>query len=246
MSLLFTLQGFSSTLSIDFNIPIHLESDFEYGLALLGFHTYNSVPNIDAERGDNKFYYFVTDGDRKQQKSLEIPTGSYEIETLEEYIVNALRKEESDADREKNPISIKANNSTLKCEIYSDKYMVDFLPRDSIAPMLGFSRRILKPGQLHTSDTLVNVVKVRTIHIDCNVTSGAYYKNRPAHTIYEFAVSSDPGYAIDESPKNLVYMPVAKREINNLTITILDQNFQPVNFRGEEIIVRLELKRIKA
>lgn len=132
----------------------------------------------------------------------------------------------------------------MQCEIFSEKYTIDFQTEGSIGKLLGFSKRLLEPGKVHTSDLPVNIVKVRTIHLDCNITAGAYYNNRPTHTIYEFAVGVDPGYAIDETPRNLLYIPVSKREIHTLSLSILDQDFRPVNFRGEEIIIRLELKRL--
>lgn len=98
-------------------------------------------------------------------------------------------------------------------------------------------------GKVHESDLPVQIVKVRTIHIDSNITIGSYYNDKPTHTIYEFAIQDDPGFAIDEVPKNLIYLPVFKRTINNITLDILDHNFKLVNFRGKEIIIRLELKR---
>lgn len=235
MSLLFTLHGRTSTLSIDFDNPIFLDPNAEYGLALLGFYSYNSIPNISAENGDNKFYYQT--GSFGSPKVISIPTGSYEIKNIEAFIQKSLGDDAGS-------ISIKANKNTLQCEIYSDSCVIDFLTPGSIGRFWRFSERLLDKGHWHISDLPVNILQVRTIHIDCNITAGAYYVNRPTHTIYEFAVGVDPGYAIDETPKNLLYLPVTKHEINNITVNILDQNFQPVNFRGEEIIIRLEVKRL--
>lgn len=101
--------------------------------------------------------------------------------------------------------SLKPNDNTLKCEIYSDFYSVDFTPLDSIGQILGFSRRVLQAGQLHSSDLPVDIIKVRTIHIETNITSKAFYNDKPSHTIYEFAVSVDPGFAINETPNHLIY-----------------------------------------
>lgn len=237
MSLLFTLHGRTSSLSIDFDNPIYLDSDAEYGLAVLGFYSFNSIPNIEEKNGDNKFY--CQSGSLGRPTVITFPTGSYEIKNVEEHVQKCLEQQSAEGS-----ISIKANKSTLQCEIYSDTYLVDFASPGSIGRFLGFSERLLDKGQLHVSDLPINILNVRTIHIDCNITAGAYYVNRPSHTIYEFAVGVDPGYAIDETPKNLLYLPVTKREISNITLNILDQNFQPVNFRGEEIIVRLEVKRL--
>lgn len=239
MSQIFTIRGRGATLSIDFYNPIELDSEYDYALALIGFHTYNSIPNIE-EGVNNKLYYWEL-GDRSKEKVISIPTGSYEISDIEAYIQGQVT---SPTTKGVEYFSLKPNNNTLKCEIRS-KHEINFKPVDSLASLLGYSARELKPDILHQSDLPVQIVKVITIRIDCNITAGAFYNNKPAHTIFEFAPSVNPGYAIDIEPNNLIFLPVNnKREINNITLEILDQNSEPVNFRGEEIIVRLELKKL--
>lgn len=242
MSLIFTLKSRNSTaLTIDFVNPIQLDSDSEYGIALLGFHSYNSVPNIEEGA---KFYYWEKN-DRENEKHIDFPVGSYEISDIEEFLLKHLVLTGGKANSSEKVFSLKPNNNTLKCEIYSRDHCISFVQPDSIGKLLGFSNKLLAPGKVHTSDLPVNIVKVRTIHIDCNLTSGAFYNDRPSHTIYEFAIHDNPGFAIDETPKNLIYLPISqKKDINNITLKVLDQNFQPVNFRGEEIIVRLELRKL--
>lgn len=234
MSLLLSLKGRSSILSTDFLPPIQLDPENNYGLALLSFHSYNSIPNI--EKKNCKLYLIDSMG---KVTTIHVPEGSYEINDIEAYIQKVLQN------KSEKVFSLKANNNTLKCEIYSEKYSIDFQPEDSIAEILGFSAGILEPKRLHISDLPVNVIKVRTIHLETNITGGAFYNDTPSHTIYEFAIDVDPGYAIDETPKNLIYLPVTnRREIHNITLRVLNQNFEVVNFRGEEIIVRLELKQL--
>lgn len=86
---------------------------------------------------------------------------------------------------------------------------------------------------------------MRTIHIDCNITGGAHINSSPTHTIFEFSPSVDPGFKIDIVPRNLEFVAITpRRYIHNITVQILDQNFEPVNFQGEEITVKLRLERI--
>lgn len=247
MSYIFTLKSNNYVLSIDFTNPLSLDPEAEYGLALIGFHSYNSIPNI--YEGENKFYY--TDHNstkkKKKQETITLPTGSYEILDIENYLQQQLipktvKKEDYDK-----YFSLKPNHNTLKCEIYSERYSFNFAyDNQTIGRILGFSSRILEPNNVHKSDLPVDIIKVRTIQINCNITTGAFYDNKPSHTIYEFAIGVDPGFAIDEVPRNLIYLPIInKREITNITLTILDQDFEPVNFREETIIVRLELKKLK-
>lgn len=196
----------------------------------MSLHSYNSIPNIEAE---SKFY--LVDSKSKKKTIIVLPEGSYEIGDIESYIQTKL------GTKSEKVFSLKPNNNTLKCEIYSELFDVDFNPTDSIGKILGFSKQLLKVGDYHSSDLPVDIIKVRTIHIDTNITSGAFYNHKPSHTIYEFAVGVDPGFSINEKPQKLTYLPVNKTEIYNVTLRILDQTGELVNFRGEEIIVRLEL-----
>lgn len=240
MSQIFKITGRSSVLTVDFTNPIELDPQNKYALALIGFHTYNSIPNIE-EGINNKLYYWEL-GDRNKEKIISIPTGSYEIRDIEAYIQSQIIPKGTKEAEYNNYFSLKPNNNTLKCEIKS-KHEINFIPTDSLARLLGYSAQELKPEILHQSDLPVQIVKVRTIHVDCNITTGAFYNNKPAHTIFEFAPSVNPGYAIDIEPNDRTFLPVnSKRELNNITLQILDQNSERVNFRGEEIIIRLELK----
>lgn len=225
MSRTFTLKGTDNVLSADYYPPIDLDPGSEYALGLIGFHSYNSIPNIDHNA--NKLYY---DND----KIVAIPVGSYEITDIEEYLQSVLSKE---------AISLKPNNNTLKCEIKS-KFNINFIPNDSIGRMLGFSAKILAANTKHESDLPVKIIKVVTIRIECNVTTSAYYNGSLSHTLYEFAPQAEPGYSINIVPQHIIFLPVLPRRIDNITLTLLDQNGDPVNFRGEEIVIRLELKKI--
>lgn len=231
MAQLLTLKGFTSTISEDYNPPIQLDPAYDYGLALLSFHSCNSIPNILKGK---KFY--LIDSINKTPLTIEMEEGSYEITHIEDYIKKNLPKGAA--------FSLKPNTTTLQCELRCDQYSIDFQPDDSLGDILGFSKKLLEPKILHRSDLPVNIVKVRTIHIDTNITGGAYYNNSPSHTIYEFAPLVNPGEEINEIQRNPIYLPVEKRnEIHNITLEVLDQNFHSVNFRGELILARLHLKR---
>lgn len=234
MSLILTLKGRSSTLSTTFVPPIPLHPHNTYGLALLNFHSYNSIPNI--EKGSK---VYLIDKKTKKKFTIQLPEGAFEISAIEELVRKQLQTSSEKI------FYLKPNNNTLQCELYSEQYSIDFQPNDGIASLLGFSPRLLQAGTLYKSDLPVNIIKVRTIHIDSNITSGAFYNDTPSHTLYEFAIGVDPGFAIDETPTHLIYLPVVNRsEIHNLSLRVLDQDSQMVNFRGEEIIIRLELKTL--
>lgn len=232
-----TLTGKSHELSYDFLEPLDLTDD-NYDIGLINFHTYNSIPNVDE--ANNKFYY---DG-----KTVTLPVGSYEIDDINKYLRVVLGDPHSEdihlvkRTTEENLFTLRANNNTLKCELISS-CEIDFTPGDSIGALLGFAKKKLKPHELHVSDHTVNIVKVNSIQIECNIATGAYRNDKLVHTLHEFFPSVPPGYKIIEVPRNIIYLPVNVRTVNNVSLKICDQDGDFVNFRDEIITVRLHLRK---
>lgn len=227
-----SLIGNKSIITADYFPPLVLNKSYECGLVEL--QTFNSIPNIDET--NNKFHY------GQDEEFVELPTGSYEIEDIRKTI-EELIKEKTDNTLIKNSmfVSIVPNNNTLKCSIKCTN-IVHFDKENSIGSVLGFGKRKLIPGVRHESDTPVNILKVSTVRIECSITSNAYINNERVHTIHEFYPNVAPGYKIIELPNSIIYLPVSVLSIDNITIKIVDQNGDLVNFRGETILVRLHLK----
>lgn len=224
-SLTLCLSGTSSVLEAEYFPPIELLPNKNYVLGLVEFFTFNSIPNIDV--GRNKFYVGKT--------VLTLPTGSYEIEDIESYLQENLPKGLS--------IVLKPNNSTLHCAIKCSE-LIDFQPQDSIGELLGFAHRILPANVTHNSDLPVSILKINVLRVECNITSGAYINNRKVHTIHEFFPAVQPGYKILEVPSQVIYVPIAVRNINNIQLRIVDQDENLVNFRGEVITIRVHIKSV--
>lgn len=235
MSLTFTLSGLTSILTADYFPPIVLPNsdDAQYVLGLIDFETFNSIPNVDMT--NNIFYY-------DQDKKIIIPEGSYEIDDLNKYLADNMYNDSSSHPTP--PITLRPNNNTLKSEIHC-KYEVDFSKENNLGSLLGFTRRRLEANVWHESDSPVNILKVNILRLECNITTGAYSNSRPVHTIHEFSPNVPPGYKISESPHHVIYLPVNQRTIDNVTIRVVDQNDKLVNFRGEEITVRLHVKKFE-
>ena len=218
-----TLSGTSTTLEANYFPPIELSPQRHYSLGLVELLTFNSIPNI--EEGCNKFHV--------EGAEITIPTGSYELKELAAYLKRQLGSNCQ--------LSIVDNNVTLRCEILCSK-AIDFTREGSVGRLFGFSPRILEAEEFHTSDLPVQILKVNSLRVECNITTGAYINGKPGHTIHEFFPVVPPGYKIVEVPTNVIYMPITVRAIRHLQLRIVDQNGRPVNFRGEVITVRLHIK----
>jgi hypothetical protein len=230
-SLTVTVTGTDpAALMCHFFPPLEL-TDGEWYVGLLDFTTYNSIPNI-VDGKNNEFPVY----DGTEWKHIKLPTGAYEIDDIERYLKKTLGE---------NKISLRPNNNTLKCELLC-QYNVDFARTPySIGRMLGFkTKQVLKAYITHESDAPVDIIKVNTIQIHCNIVQGAYKNGENDHTLHSFYPTVEPGYKIVETPSNVVYLPVNVRRVDNVTLSLVDQDGDIIDFRGEVITVRLHLKRI--
>ena len=239
MSLTITLTGRSSILQSSFLPPIDL-TDGMYSIGLLSFDTYNSIPNIMKNVND-RFYF--SDPKQKQMRSIQIPEGSYNINALSEYLQENMKHID-----EKAEIEIRGNPSTLKAEIRSNQdifFNSKSFP-NGIGELLGFNKpdtKIDASKRYTTSNDIVQIQSVNVISIECNIASGSYVNGKHLHVIHSFFPAVEAGYKIVEVPNPVIYMPTSVRSVDSITISIVDQNGNPVNFRGEEITVRLHLKK---
>lgn len=224
-SVTITLGGRDSTLTATFFPPIELNPRWEYECGLIDFQSFHSIPNID--KSANKVYI----GDQ----IITIPTGTYEIESLDVLIKKCLPSNVE--------FNLLANKNTLHCEI-SSSLTIDFTRENTIANLLGFSSCILEANKLHISNKTADVFKVNILRIECDLISGSYFNSKSTHTLHEFFPLVEPGYKIVESPRNVIYFPITKTTIDSVTLTIIDQENHPINFRNEYITTRIHIKRI--
>lgn len=228
MSTTITISGNSSVLSADFNPPIFLDDGMDYFLGLADFETFMSIPNI--ENNYNQIHI--------GEKVITIPEGTYDISDIEKFVKNKITTIFND---EQVSFSLKPNTNTLKCHIYCSK-SIDFTKKYSIGSLLGFETKKIDANTWYESDKVVNINKVNAICVDCNICIGSFNNGKPVHIIHQFFPTVAPGYKIVESPLPILYFPVSVRAINNITVRIIDQDGNLINFRKEIITIRLHLK----
>lgn len=90
----------------------------------------------------------------------------------------------------------------------------------------------------------MDITKINTISVECNIITGSYINETSVHTIHQFSLRVSPGYKISEIPVNVIYLPVNTHQISTLVLKVVDQTGSLINFRGEDISIRLHLKPI--
>lgn len=224
-SLTYTLSGSNSILTVNIFPPIELNCDYEYECGLISFQSFHSIPNVTEYM--NRIYV--------GEKEIVFPTGTYEVDSLNDCI-----KKKLDTGT---VFNLASNKNTLHAEIVSS-LPVDFTKEKTIAPLLGFAAKKLSADVLHTSDKPVDIFKIHTVRIECDIIKNSFFNDHKTRTIHEFYPQVDPGYKIVETPRNVIYFPIVRNTIDSITLSVLDQNNQPIDFRGENITARLHIKRI--
>jgi len=226
-----SLSGNTSELECRFFPPIEVGDSAEIGL--LSLQTYNSMPNVEPgcdtlgiinERGDTSL--------------IKIPTGCYEINTLEAKIHELLISSDVKF------FELNTDSSTLKCTIYCSND-IEFNVNNSIAPLLGYRRNAdrLRGNFVHESVDMVNIMKINCIKVVCNLALGSFENGQQSHAIHEFYPAVAPGFKIIEIPKYCVLYRLGTNTVDNVRVTLRDQHDKLINLRGETLNVRLLIKK---
>jgi hypothetical protein len=214
------------------NPPIILDDKYEYEVGLLNFDTYNSITNIDTDC--NKFRY-STDGSITWQ-DIVIPPGSYEVRAVIDCIESL-----------QNPLNFTfiPNPHTGFAELKTDKVknIFDFAQPDSIGKILGFNKKKLTGSLKYPADRIVNISSINQFLIQCDIIKGSYINGATFPVLYSFNPAVAPGFQINERPLVPIYMPITTHRIDNIRIWITDQTNRLLNLRGEQVTLRLHLRK---
>ena len=140
-------------------------------------------------------------------------------------------------------INLLPNVNTLKCilDIKNENYQIDFTVDKCIRTVLGFDAKIYKQGR-HEGNRLVDILRINSILVHCNIVGASRVNGREAPIIYNFFPNAAPGDKIVEIPTNLIYVPVIVDSISTLTCWLTDQDGEPLDLRGEQVTISLYVR----
>ena len=236
------VSGDQSNFNTLFNPKIELDREKVYEIALVNLETYYSFPNIDDS--NNIFVYSHDQG--QTWTKIKIPIGSYEIDGINNYLRFEMeRVGHYDEVNNESYINIAANSNTLKSIlIIGQGYQVDFNQANNISKVLGFTGTKYGEG-FHESEKPVNILSINSILVNIDIIEGSYVNGKTKNTIYSFFPDVSPGFKIIESPVNLVYLPLLTDTIQNLNLTITDQDENILNLRGEKLTARFHIREAR-
>lgn len=231
-SITVTLTGNSSTLTTYFHPEIEL--DGSYSCCLLDFSMSDSMI---VTKNNNKLHYQVVLKFRPDQYGLiEMPIGVYKFDNVADFIEKEMKSRGHN-------LKLRADMGTMRTTIEApENICLDFTKHNSIGKLLGFDDETICGGRKSEHD-IQNIHDIAVILINCDLIAGSFYNGVPSHTMHEFTPQIDSNYKINEQPKNLIYLPLVRRRINSIHITVVDQNGELLNLLGKQIRCRIHIKK---
>lgn len=239
-SRIFTITGVldddkNTSLRVDLNPPIYLDSEKQYMLGVTGFETYNHIPNVTHK--NNLFIYRNKKNWRggDTQGVIKIPVGTYNAKDIHQYLMDNIPNNAE--------LQIVLNNNTGQTSLKST-YEIDFTDTKSIGHLLGYKNKVLEADVWHTSEDIIRIIGVNSLVILCNIVGGSYRQGKATHILHQFFPIVPPGFKIVDRPQPVIYLPLNTTIIRELIIEIHDEHEKPVNFNREVVTITLHLKSV--
>ena len=224
------VNGKGSSIQTTFNPPLMFPEDCRYEIACCRVETYYSFPNIDET--NNKVQISLDNG--KNWIQLELPTGCYEIKAINTTLKRLLNEMGA---------GLIPNRNTLQSIITLNHVWMDFGNgnKGSLRSVFGFDGKIYKDGT-HESEHIVNILRVNSIMIHCDVITLSRKNGIASPIIYSFFPNVSPGQKIVNRPRNLIYLPLTLSVISQMTVWITDQSDEALDTRGEELTITFHIR----
>ena len=209
----------------------------QFKIAVTFLTVYNGMFNVTNENNNICFLKSITDKDSYIQ--ITIPSGAYEIESLNNEIKRIIT-DETHYTEVNYPFTIKPNFSTLGSIIEittQGPAVITFLPDDSIRDLIGFNKTTIYE-EYNLSPNPVDILSFDSIFLECDVAQGMTFRGRRSGIFHNFFMDVNPGFKYTEKFRNGVewYMMESKDIISSTCFKLKNENNQIVSFNGQSII----------
>jgi len=229
----FTIITNKSKHELRLDEPIVLDPACYYNVSLIFFTVYNTIKNITSK--NNSFHYKQQE---EEWKTIKLREGSYEVDNL-----NAEIQKQTGLDENKIYFGAIQYLNRAELKIGKDSGIWIKFTDDSFGKILGFNNAIYKETSI--AQNRPDISKISTINIKTNLIDGGYIRNKRnniLHTIPTFTVPV--GYKIIEKPTFPIKAPLSKKTIDVISIEIVDEDGNLIDFSGEEITIKLIIEEI--
>lgn len=221
----------SPVLSANFYPEIKLDERFNYSCCLVDFSLHNANHNrIRIIEGENRFLFEVTDSS-DSASNIVLKPRIYTLKNISDEIQMGVKKF-YDSD-----LSLSFDKASRRCIIKTERTIcIDFSKEGSIGPRLGFDRKKYCGETTYVAHhSIIGYNNIDHIRVNCDLVGDrvAFNDGVSTHTLHEFHPKVIPigfDYKITEQPKNLIYLPVTRRQLNSVHVTLTDQYDNPIQF----------------
>ena len=233
-----TVTGKRNVIKTDFSPPLNFEG-CRYQIACCGVELYYSFPNITEENNKLKI-----SKDGKIWRQLKLDIGCYEIEAIN----TTLKRLIKDAGEEPKNFCLSPNKNTFQSVINITNMKVDFRgDTGSLRKVLGFDEKLYETKEVDkqerfASEHVVNILRVNSIFLHCDVVKLSRRNGKTAPIIYTFFPRVTPGSKIVDRPRNLIYLPLTLDIISHMSCWLTDQNGNALETGDEEITITFHIK----
>ena len=165
-------------------------------ITLIELDMYNSIPNIDRKTNSISYEYpnmnEISSTYESTRSINTIPTGPYDISTINNYIQEQLKENGNDF------FSITVNLITFKCviNINVSNFLIDLSINKFIGPLFGFVNVIFTKQGSHENSSIVNVLPVNSILVPCSLIKKSYLNEHRKGIFYSFFPNVSPAHKV--------------------------------------------------
>ena len=223
--------------------PLQTKSK-QFKIAVTFLSDYSGIINVT--NSNNKYYSTKSITNDNHCIQITIPSGAYEIESLNNENKRIIIAEEHFTE-ENYPFSIKPNFSTLGSiiEISNQESVISFSPDDSIRDLLGFDKTSIYE-EYNLSPNTVDILSFDNIFLECDIAQGMIFKGKRSGIVHNFTMDVDPGYKYIEKVRGGVqsYLMHPKDIVSSICFKLKIQSGNLVSFNGQSITFRLSITEI--